>query len=690
MSNSAGIESTPERTPVGDEAVLPPNTPLGATEKKKGFIRTAQEPVPEAKPDHVVVFVHGMGEALKGGTLLEWSEPLIESLREVAMDNIDLALKGKTPSSTEPSPPPLTIEAAHTTKDVPEIYVSVYKPEANSPSTQGPSFTTKDNDPKRLTVLLTEAHWAQDFTPSKTVTTWLWGLKVSVRVWWRSLTLVRWNLYILRSSRDTRLMKTLNGMLFLLSMVLIGLVGLVTLPVLALLLLFLGVLIGLAKVPGIKPWAGKIVVLFGNFLGDPATWNKRPTQAAAMRQKVIDIVGGFPNTNVTVVAHSQGAAVAGQVILSGRILPTNFVTVGSGLPLLGYAKYGANYSDDPVKEWDEHASRLRWINLWGKFDFVPAGPMSVRFHKGCNALNVDQDSSDGNGESELSAKPKSDRRKLFKLIYSPKRGSRQLSGPEEHPIFNRSAMIRDHIVYSKNRIEVIDPLARLIYKNEDAPTEDPDRAEALPLWFEEPGLTPKKKKNEHIRLKRHRHMVIYLGISRFLVIWAGVFLALPVTLLVQRLLSSRDGTLCGPEVSPWPCVQSDFLWFSFDIRTDWALLLSVGILIFLFLWFLNGVVWNSLHRKIECRRDEQGKSFYGGKWSLGLYLGTVGLLTIVFPAAVLLPWQINAGSISGIPNFVYFIYAAVLIFLVIASLFAGKDIKPLPAKLKSPEQPQKS
>ena len=49
-------------------------------------------------------------------------------------------------------------------------------------------------------------------------------------------------------------------------------------------------------------------------------------------------------------------------------------------------------------------------------------------------------------------------RPLLTIVYGDPGGP----GPEEHPVYNRSALIYDHIVYSSNRVEVLDPLARLI------------------------------------------------------------------------------------------------------------------------------------------------------------------------------------------------------------------------------------
>jgi hypothetical protein len=619
----------------------------------------------DRKPDHVVIFVHGMGQALKGGTLLEWSEPLISSLRDIAQDNIERdGFDGRLVDDGQLLAP-LTIEAAHSTKDVPEIYVSLYKPAVAG---------ALPNEASRMLVKLTEAHWANDFAPGTAGATWLWGLSVAFRVWKRVLRLIRWNLYPPPEIKK----KSLPAWTWWL--IPVSLVAAVSFPAFVGLLMILGVLIGLSKVPGIGRWAEKIVVLFADFLGDPATWKRKPTQAAAMRQRVIDIVESVPkNTNVTIVAHSQGAAVSGQVVLSGRISPTNFVTVGSGLDLLGYARYGANRFDDPVKEWVQYAQGLRWINLWGKFDFVPAGPMAATTPKNEPWRTRLEQFKNSRNQAKERLK---DRKEIFLLLYGrDRKRPRTAAGPEEHPIFNRSAVIRDHIVYSQNRIEVIDPLAQLIYDNQNRPQHHPATEDQGNIWFTKPkpsyGISDD---DERKRGMRHRRMVSFLGMARVLSIGAAVFLALPLMRLVELLPAFREESTCGPAGWNWPCPSTNYRWGTFPSAGNGVFLLAVAAIAALLIWLLNNVLWTRLHALLERRRDKQDKPWCGGKTYFFWYSGCVFLLTVALPLVLPLALPPSIDLSSGIPEPYKVGYLVLAVALGIASWHAGKELPPLAAR----------
>jgi hypothetical protein len=294
-------------------------------------------------------------------------------------------------------------------------------------------------------------------------------------------------------------------------------------------------------------------------------WKRKPLQAAAMRQRVRDTLqrwGPDRDVPVTVVAHSQGAAICGQLLFQNRNLPrvTNFVSVGSGLSLLGYAQWGGR-SEDPVDDWLQNASGVRWINVWGKFDFVPAGP--------------------------IGAKPCGDE-KVFEKIYdrdSPGNGSR---GPEEHPVYNRSGVIYDHIVYSQNRVEVIDPIAQLIL---------PPAVQGGDLSFR--PITPDPRRTPH------RVMVKSLGVTRLLAVMTGV-LAAPRALTSLGIEQwSRAFLRCDPDASApgWSsrlCSDKGFRWGEL---TDLPVLIAGSLLVAgLMVYLLNGLVWGLLHSKLERRR----------------------------------------------------------------------------------------
>lgn len=68
------------------------------------------------RPDHVVVFVHGMGRALKGGTLQEWAQPLMLSLHDLSLDLVP-----------DVQHPHLVITKANAVGDAPEVWVKVLR-----------------------------------------------------------------------------------------------------------------------------------------------------------------------------------------------------------------------------------------------------------------------------------------------------------------------------------------------------------------------------------------------------------------------------------------------------------------------------------------------------------------------------------------------------------------------------------
>ena len=115
--------------------------------------------------------------------------------------------------------------------------------------------------------------------------------------------------------------------------------ALVAVPGLVLLvaaLVVLAVMVILAQLPGGRLWVRKLVALFADFLGDPEVWKRKLLQAAAMRQRVRDTLqrwDSHKNVQVHVVAHSQGAAICGQLLFQNedQARANSFVSVGSGL-----------------------------------------------------------------------------------------------------------------------------------------------------------------------------------------------------------------------------------------------------------------------------------------------------------------------------------------------------------------------
>ena len=507
----------------------------------------------ELPPDQVVVFVHGMGKALKGGTLQEWAQPLAQSFRDYALDDVGCLTCA-----------PLIITDASAVIDTPSIRARVLRRHNPGPGAE--------HHPEYATILITEASWGADFVPATATDTYSWAWTMMPKVYGRSMELLWWNLYAGRPSRSNPfwLLKRIKQVILSASTAVLGFVVLI--PGLAL----LGVVIFLANVPGLGRFVGAFVGLFAEFLGDPQVWLRRPLQAAAMRQRIIRTLSpwnalGIP---ITLVAHSQGASVSAQVLfqkgLSGcSAQVTNFVTVGSGVGLLGYAKWGGN-GTDPVEDW-MHNTRFRWINMWGKFDFVPAGPIST----------------DHNGT-----------RPVFENLFdrnNPKNPAPG-PGPEEHAIYNRAALIYDHIVYSRNRVEVIDPLARLVLP----PVVGGGAPAPAPVGI--PIGNPTDR-----RLRPHRVMVKSLAATRALAFIAGVGLAPPIMSWLSTLKPLQAALQCSPadgaEVQWWVAWFCSYGGFSWQAPGTWpSNAVAAALIAAFYIAVLNGPLWNWLHGLVERRR----------------------------------------------------------------------------------------
>ena len=569
-------------------------------------------------PDHVVVFVHGMGKALKGGTLQEWSQPLMQSLYDLAVDR----------SGAVSNAAPLIIDSAHALGDAPEVRVRVLK-------------GCDQDTPRYIDVLMTEASWASDFTPATPASTYWWAFTTAGRVFTRSMELIWWSLYPKAKLAGTfwwPVRKAVQYMAY-------ATAAAAGLFLIGLAIVALALLVTLAQLPGGRFWLGKLVSLFADFLGDPEVWKRKPLQAAAMRQRVRDTLQRWDSDRripVTVVAHSQGAAICGQLLFQNKDTAhaTNFVSVGSGLSLLGYAQWGGR-SEDPVADWLQNSPDIRWINIWGKFDFVPAGPIGAK------------DSGDG---------------PVFRKIYdreSPGNGNR---GPEEHPVYNRSGVIHDHIVYSQNRIEVIDPIAQLI----------------LPPEHSSSRLTLKPISPDP-RRRPHRVMVKSLGVTRLLAVLTGLLLAPDVLASLapgrwsSTLLQCHSESGRAPWWSSWLCSAS-------ANQVGWAYV-SAFILIFLLItgllvYVLNGLTWGLLHSKLERRRIAPRRLPKSPAFSLELRFGrkpgnpwwwVVWYLTVSFMFTVAVPLLVvRPGP--------WWVAAYAMAAALWAICFAGTNIRPLEAR----------
>jgi hypothetical protein len=333
-----------------------------------------------------------------------------------------------------------------------------------------------------------------------------------------------------------------------------------------------------------------------------------------------------------VVAHSQGAAITGQVLFQNQARADNFVSVGSGLDLLGYAQWGGGTGEDPVTDWLANPQRPRWINVWGKFDFVPAGPISTH----------------ANGPLPV-----------FGKIYARDTDGDGGPGPEEHPVYNRSGLIYDHIVYSRNRVEVLDPLARLILDPPPDPTPGPP-ADPLP---EGHGLAFRGIDGDR-RLRPHRVMVKSLGVTRLLSVVTSALSAPAALAWLGSREPARDLVRCGPPGagedpwwSSWLCTGPSYHWGHWQ---DWGVLaVTTAVFAGLLVWLLNGPVWGVLHDRLQrLRRPSVRQSSDPTRnlpanpwWYVTWYLIVVTVVAVAVPFLLAwpdLPWLLVVVSVLAL------------------------------------------
>lgn len=213
------------------------------------------------------------------------------------------------------------------------------------------------------------------------------------------------------------------------------------------------------------------------------------------------------------------------------------------------------------------------MNLWVKFDFVPAGPVGG-----------------------ISGQ---DNEEAFKNIYT---GSPDNDyGPEEHAIYNSSALIKDHIVYAKNRIEIIDPVAQLISGDCAIPPKAIQPKKVIgDLWL--PPLATGSPTID-TRLKVHQRMVKCLGMGRVLAFMAGALLSWQ--LLRNPALTE---TLFRLPLVNIPQMQ----WFRQNNGLTW--LIAAALLGVIILQILNRWLWGELNGA-ELATGNPGKQWGKSAWS---------------------------------------------------------------------------
>lgn len=361
---------------------------------------------PPESADCAVVVVHGIGQQLRGETLLEWAEPIAARISHQCEKR-----GGETAQ---------VAFAAITSEEKARIDVS-WRDAGRSPRS----------------VAFVEARWAESFLAFTPRTFILWAVSFVVTVARRvAVHLFRilresfsWNPVVLpvpvrdRFPRippgarvlgmDPRgMLKSLRGMtavlvagvmlfvwlaraigavvslvLWLIGGILYVLV-LVPVPVLAGIgLILLGLL---ARLPLIGKRVQPLLVAFTSTLGDAAVWTRSPIRADAMRDTVRAQVRYAQSIapRVIVIAHSQGAAVAARALFRDDFAQPSsdggsridaLVTIGGANTLLREPTWNGRrpVENDIVRTWAELKVPVRWINIWASMDPVPAGPVGA-------------------------------------------------------------------------------------------------------------------------------------------------------------------------------------------------------------------------------------------------------------------------------------------------------------------------
>lgn len=272
-----------------------------------------------------VLFVHGIGEQARGDTLVGFGEPLHDwMVRWIGRDPTLTAISWArlTADPAEPDAPAAAV------MDLPRF----------RPFHRG---EVEDMAP-RSHWLLAESNWARSFTTPSYADLARWSLQVlpftlathfgtRARRAWRRVT---------RSQPVGRLLYELaralyeGALLFLSLLVLMPLLVAVVLVVLAL---------GLLPIPRLRAWVGAIQRTLSASIGDSFVLLASSIQSAAIVAHVQRDLAWLAERcrRVSVVAHSQGAAIAHTVLAGGA--PSNvkrFCSVGSGLNKLDAIRVG--------------------------------------------------------------------------------------------------------------------------------------------------------------------------------------------------------------------------------------------------------------------------------------------------------------------------------------------------------------
>jgi uncharacterized membrane protein YidH (DUF202 family) len=606
------------------------------------------------RADIAVVVVHGIGDQLRGATLLQWAEPLTRRLDHLSRGR---GLAGATTRyvtllDDEPSQIWIDVELA--------------------------AGTTR-------TIVFTEARWAHSFLTVAPSSFFRWSVRFAWRAGRRTAAqavraltslfvlnppVLAWSptppeddaaegadgkaplsaAYVEATIEAQRPAALLVLRLVLAAVAIgVGLAGLAAgvllawvLPVAALVLL--PALALAARVPVLSRWARPVTTAMVTSLGDAAVWTTAPLRAAAMRdvvrRHVVEARKVAPR--VAVVAHSQGAAVSAAAVFE-RPDPTPvdlLVTVGGANTLLRQPAWALGGENDLafVGTWAATSS-TRWVNMVALLDPVPSGPVGStpravreRWAEIVNAPDLLEAEITrrlaevtGGGDGSAGGEPTIDPAQLDQVLADAYQalGTRPGPiGPEEHVVENRLSLISDHVTYTQNIVQVIDPIARLIAEPDDV---EPLRAST----GEDVG--------------RHVSAVTALLLSRFACAALAV-LATPAAVRVLDRLAWVDTALAGAASSEGSIKH--LAAFILDRGLTAALLTTVvALALFALTYLVIRGAWLRYEEVIAWGRRRRTDAL-----AAAIFYGAFGLVV----ASVLVLAAVHAGMGAGLREFASF------------------------------------
>ena len=341
---------------------------------------------PETRADVTLVVVHGIGQQLRGETLLEWVEPLQRRLEKLSLEHGGRGARIRSSTILE--------------GDDSEIWLDV-----------------ETAAEQRRTIRFVEARWADSFLTFSYLRVLWWAAFFTPRLTWRVVKhLFRSYRLAFRSIRQSdtstppldRLDQLVQGraaavtretgrfarlkslglnvlafwvlLIFVapaLGTIAIVLIALVLIPTVVITML---VLIVLASIPVIGPKVRPLILAITSTVGDADVWVTSPIRAAAMRDVVRSHVRAayLISDEVVVLAHSQGAAISVSAVFdsfdSDATTVDALLTVGAAVTLLKRPSHPGRNQVGPAALWAGTSSR--WVNFWATFDPVPAGPIA--------------------------------------------------------------------------------------------------------------------------------------------------------------------------------------------------------------------------------------------------------------------------------------------------------------------------